>query len=391
MDKPKTGTADTPTLVKKEVSAFTSTPDVQRIMGMQADPKGFNPEVNNMPIPDPSARSYAARIAERTAAKKSASVLKGKSPPLGHVESPSSDQMAALANLSSGGMARPNFMTAPPESEPDTPEPPAPEERPTPPIRGVGAAYPVNQALVQGKTAGPVTLKEGNKMAQESAPKVFSKETVQALEMAAQNVQKTASEKKDVEETSTPKFESTVAKDTRKELDEVEKDFGPLVGVDYAGISDLRSTLMSQRRRDEIEKRLKPIDIGDMVMKREIAQNIPIIPGQLEVTLRTFSQRENLWVLRYIYDFPGSALYLQELLNTCRLVCGLVAVNGAYLPDHRKDAGQSTETIIKEDFEKKFFHVTSFPVQLVADLSVQSIWFQDRIDKLFTVENLKNG
>jgi hypothetical protein len=109
------------------------------------------------------------------------------------------------------------------------------------------------------------------------------------------------------------------------------------------------------------------------------------------VSLRTFSQRENLWILKYLYDFPGSSLYVQELINTCRLVCSLVAINGSYLPDHRQDAGTATEKILKEDFEKKFFHVASFPVQLVADLSVQAMWFQDRVDKLFTVDALKNG
>lgn len=378
IDKMKTGNPGTPTLMKKEVAEFSSTPDVQRIMGMNADPTGFNPAVN-VPITDPSARSYAARVQER-AAKKTASSLKGKSPPLGHVESPSPEKMEAIAGLSSGGMPRPEFFDPPAEEKS--------EDRPKPPtVKGVGAAYPVNQALAQGKTKGPVTLREGNNMAQQQA---LSKETIQALEMANQNARKAQ------EETPEPEVEKvseapSVAKETKAELDEAEQGLGPAGLLDYSSLGDIRSSLMSQKRRDEIEKRLKPLDIGDMVMKRELTQTIPIIPGKLEITLRTFTQKENLWILKYIFDFPGSALYIQELINTCRLVCGLVAVNGSYFPDHRKDAGQSGETIIKEDFEKKFSHVASFPVQLVADFSVQSIWFQDRIDKLFTVDALKNG
>jgi hypothetical protein len=389
IDKPKTGTTDAPTLSKKGVSEFTVTPDVQRIMGTKSDPNGFNPEVNRMPITDPSSRSYAARIVERAATKKTASTLKGKSPPLGHVESPSSEKMEAIAGLTTDGMARPSFIEEPPRPpEPqervETPEPEKENQPPT--IRGVGAAYPVNQALTQGKTDGPVTLKEGNKMAQQQ---VFSKETIQALEMANENIKKPDKAPEKTSEKAPEK--PSVAQEAKRELDEAEQALGPAATLDYANIGDLRETLMSQSRRDAIEARLSTLDIGDMIMKRELTQTIPVIPGKLEVTLRTFSQRENLWVLKYIYDFPGSALYLQELLNTCRLVCGLVAVNGAYLPDHRKDSGQNTEVIIKEDFEKKFFHVSSFPVQLVADLSVQSIWFQDRVDQLFTVDSLKNG
>jgi hypothetical protein len=388
MDKPKTGGPGAPTLRKKEVAEFSVTPDVQRIMGMKANPEGFDPEINQ-PISDLGAKSYAARIQERMAAKKSAAVLKGKPVPLGHVEPPPREKMEAIAALSGGGMPRPNFMEPPP-AEPEQPAPKSQLSPQAPPMKGVGAAYPVNQAMAQGKVDRPVSLREANKMAQQGG---FSKETVQALEMANENLKKAEAEPAPVAEPEPEKSSSpSVAKKVREELDEAEQSLPTPAGqLDFAEIGNLRTGMMSTKRREDIEKRLKPLDIGDMVMKRELTQTVPIIPGRLEVTLRTFSQRENLWILRYIYDHPGSALYIQELINTCRLVCGLVAVNGAYLPDHRKDVGLPTETIIKEDFEKKFFHVVSFPVQLVADFSVQSLWFQDRVDKLFTVDALKNG
>lgn len=390
MDKMKTGTSSTPTLSKKEVLDLSATPDVLRIMGMKADAEGYNPAIQG-PITDHGARSYALRAQDRLATRKNAAALKKKAAPLGHVESPSHEKMEAIAGLS---MVQPTFdATQPPAIELNN-EKPVVVTPPSPPpaLKGVGSAYPVNQALVQGKTNGPISLREGNKMVQQG----FSKETVQALEMASQNIKNAAAtapkEPSAPKESPAPEKEPpSVAKETKSELDDVEQDLGPLNQLDFNALGQARSPLMGQKRREEIEKRLKPLDIGDMIMKRELTQVIPIIPDKFEITLRTFNQRENLWILRYIYDFPGSALYIQELINTCRLVCGLVAINGAYLPDHRKDPGQSTETIIKEDFEKKFFHVASFPVQLVADFSVQSIWFQERVDKLFTVDALKNG
>lgn len=375
--KPKTGTASAPTLVKKQVSEFSVTPDVQRIMGMKADPKGFNPEITP-PITDPAARSYAARVQERMVSKKDASSLKGKAPPLGHVEPPPSEKMEAIAALSSG-MVQPVFAEPPPPPSPASP----PEEKQPPPIKGVGAAYPVNQALARGEFDRPVSLKEGNQMTKQGG---LSPESMRALELAKENSdkeQKTAPE---------PEKPPAVAKETKKDLDDVEQDLpNPLGQLDLTSITDIRANMMSKERQESIEKRLTPLNIGEMVTKRELTQTVPIVPGKLEVTLRTFTQKENLWVLKYIFDYPGSSLYVQELLNTCRLVCGLVAINGAYLPDHRKNLGQPDEVITKEDFEKKFHHVVSFPVQLVADFSVQSIWFQERVDKLFTVDALKNG
>ena len=383
IEKPKIGTAEAPTLSKKDVSDFSVSSDVQRIMGMKSNPEGFNPEVNSVPIPDPSARSYAARITERAASKKTAASLKGKSPPFGHVEPPPSEKMEAIAGLS--GMARPDFSTAPParqeEEAPSQPAAPQPSA-----VRGVGAAYPVNQALSQGKTDGPVTLKEGNKMAQQQT---FSKETVQALEMANQNLKKPTDKAPEPE--AAEKAPPSVAKAVREELDEAEQSLGPIKQIDFSSIADVRNTLMGQKRRDDIEARLKPLDIGDMVMKRELTQTVPVLPGKLEVTLRTFTQRENLWTLKYIFDFPGSSAYVQEVLNTCRLTCSVVALNGSLFPDHRKDVGLATEGVDKEAFERKMFHIASLPVQLVADLSIQSIWFQDRVDGLFTVDSIKNG
>jgi hypothetical protein len=364
------------TLKKKDVVDFSVSPDMARILGMKADPHGYNEEVNSVP----EAKTYAERIQARAEMKRKPSgALKGAAPPLGHVEAPSSDKMKAIASLHA--MPQPNFPEAAPTEKP---KPTAPS-----PIRGVGAAYPVNQALASGQTAGPVTLREGTRMANHP----LSKESVQALEMANKSVQQAQAAEPDAPPSQEDKKESpSVVKETRSELDDAEKEFAPdLPEMDFAAIDDARSMLMSKKRQKDIESRLDKLDLADMVMKRELTQTVTIVPNKLAVTLRTFSQNENLWIMKYIFDFPGSALYVQELINTCRLVCSVTAINGAYLPDHRKDVGTPSEKISKEEFEKKFYYLSSLPVQLVADLSVQLMWFQDRVNKLLTLDELKNG
>lgn len=357
----RVGTRGSPTLTRKPTAEFGP---------------GEGPQVS-----DPRARSYAARVQERQT-KRAAATLKGKAPPLGHVESPSSEKMEAIANHSgAGSLPAPNFFTDVP-SPPPAGQPGQPEQAP-PKIQGVGASYPVNQAMARGEVERPVTLREANQMSTKPRP-ALSPESVQALEMTQVDTGEPEPEP--------PKEQiKSVAEETQQELDEASDQFEPDIPVDVDSMVAAREGIMSPQRRETIEARLKPMDIGDLITKREISQEVIIIPDKFVVRLRTFSQRENIWVLQYLYDFPGSNLYVQELLNTCRLVCGLVSINGQYLPDHRSDVGTPTENVDREAFSTKMFHVVSFPVQLVADMSVQMMWFQDRVDKLLTMGELKNG
>lgn len=358
----RVGTRGSPTLTRKPTAELGA---------------GGGPQID-----DPRARSYAARVQERQR-KKGAATLKGKAPPLGHVESPPSEKMEAIAHQSGGSLPVPHFFTDVPPNQ--SPPPDQPSSAP-PQIQGVGASYPVNQAMARGEVERPVTLREANQMSTKSRP-ALSPESVQAIKMTQVD---TGEPEEPEPEPPKEQFKS-VAEETQQELDQASDQFEPDIQVDVDSVVAAREGIMSPQRREAIEARLKPMDIGDLIMKREIAQEVVIIPDKLVITLRTFSQRENIWVMQYLYDFPGSNLYVQELLNTCRLVCGLVSINGQYLPDHRSDVGTPTETVDREAFNKKMFHVTSFPVQLVADMSVQMMWFQDRVDKLLTLDVLKNG
>jgi hypothetical protein len=84
-------------------------------------------------------------------------------------------------------------------------------------------------------------------------------------------------------------------------------------------------------------------------------------------------------------------MYQEELLNTFKVVCAVVSINGSLLPEHRINIGQRNEEVDIGKFKDKLHTLISFPVQVVGDLSVQNIWFQRRVEKLFSWENLKNG
>lgn len=336
--------------------------DAKRIAGRKTANE-YDPKVNSEPN---VAKSYAERARERSKTRSAASI-KGKAPPVGHVLPPDTDKMRAIAQMHG--------------------VPLAPKEEPPPqePLKGVGAAYQVNQDVTRADR--PLSMKD----AQERAPSL-SKETEEALRKAhamakpeeTQEEPKKESEKEpEKEEESTSDAVDRAAEEALAERE--------IFGVDILGVQDARRKLTSKKRRKNIEDHLEPLDLSDLVMSGELIQTIEVIPGKLRMTFRTLSQRENMWIMKYLYDFPGSPLYLQELNATCRLACALVALNDQVLPEHREHVGEAEEDIPREDFERKLRVVSSYPIQLVADISVQHAWFQDRVSQLLTMDELKNG
>jgi hypothetical protein len=325
--------------------------------------------------PIQTAAAYGKRVEAR---KRATASLKGKGKPLGGAPPIDREKAEAIAARQA---PQPFFGEEQAEKE-DPQEFRVPHEPPQS-LGGVGSAIGVNQKMARGELDGPVSLREAKTMAREERPTKLSPETMAGLKEIQPQL----------EEDQAPEPEQSELEDpTEAGLAEVEKEMlGRESHFDYDSIQQQQRLLTSKERQESIESRLTELDIADMIVKREIQQDIPIIPGKLSYTLRTFNQHEHLFCLQQIYENPGSLTFADEYLNTCKLVCSLVAVNGARLPDHRKGVGTTAEEVDKKLFQKKMFHVASFPVQIIADLSVQAIWFTQRVSKLFGVENLKNG
>jgi len=248
-----------------------------------------------------------------------------------------------------------------------------PIEPQEPPV-GVGAGYGVNQALVGAER--PLTMREAQARAASQARQgPISPETQQLLEQAQQ-----AAEQEDGES-----VKDKLEKAEKEAMEDQEFDF------DFAAIAAAQNSLMDPKRKKAIEGRLEPLDITDLITQREIVQDVEVIPGKLGFTFRTLSQRENIWCMKYVYDFPGSPRYVETLFDTAKLACVIVALNGKPLPDHRKDIGQKSEDVDPELFRNKMDIIASWPVQLIADAGIQCNWFNDRVNSLFNEGILKNG
>jgi len=329
--------------------------------------------------PIKTAASYGDRVRKRMEATKA---VKRGSGGLGHAPPLDPEKMGDLAEKMG---PRPDFGEDPVPAQTRTPMEPPPGVG-----GGVGSGYAFNRQMAEGKVGGPISMKEARKMEAEEKAKrrtggtdKLSPETAEQLKAVAE-----ANEQTEEEESS---FQLG-GDSTSDDLEEAVRDaVAGTTNFEAASFNEQRRILMDKDRKTKIEEKLEELDISDMITKREIRQKIPIIPGKLSYTFRTFNQHENLFCMGYVYDHPGSALQAEELLNTCKLVCSLVEMNGTPLPEHRKFAGTPKEEIDNAAFEKKFQLVGSFPTQMLADMSVQAVWFEERVNKLFSLDNLKNG
>jgi len=321
-----------------------------------------------------SAQTFAQR-------KRSAAGVKGKGRPLGGAPPIPEGKMAGAV------MPKPTF-----EIPYEDPPPIHSNDRAVPPSQGVGSAYPVNQNMAAGGKQKSLSQakREGLMDTSGTQGRGPSEETAAALQAIHNRIQE--SDREPPPPPQEPKKEDESELD-QELMDKAEEEIAESSKslIDFEALSGVRNNLMSEERRKAVESRLKKLDISDMVMSREIQQEVTIIPGKLSLTYRTMNEREHLFCLRHVYEHQGSAAYMEEMFNVAKLACSLLEVNGAPLPEHRKNVGKPNEEVDEENFKLKLFHLCSFPVQFLAEMSVQGMWFNDRINDLFSVENLKNG
>lgn len=186
----------------------------------------------------------------------------------------------------------------------------------------------------------------------------------------------------------------------KEELTEAEKDLAESaldrdqlypIWPDYAQITEAQRAMMSPERRKDIESRLQPMSFAELLQKGSLQQDIPILPNEYVLTLRTVSQKENFFCLQYIYEHTGSQEYSQQMFNTCKLVCAVVGINGGLLPDHRVGVGTYDEQPDKKLFTHKLNILCHMATVLLADMGIQYDWFNDRVARFFTFTRLKNG
>ena len=153
----------------------------------------------------------------------------------------------------------------------------------------------------------------------------------------------------------------------------------------------MKDLLNNDDQRVIIEKRCKPLDITDLIMKGYVMQKVPIIPDKFEPEFRSMSGGEDLAIKRLIMkESKGvevSDRYLLDKFSLMAVCIGLHAINNNPVPSHQDQQGNFDE----DAFWVKFNVVTKYPFHMLASLGVNYFWFDIRVRKLFVAEKMGNG
>ena len=242
-----------------------------------------------------------------------------------------------------------------------------PEAQADPSFRpGVGSMYAGNQPGLQ----------KGSKRS-----KVLKKETVEGIEALRQfNEEAAELQKKQLEE---------AQDDEKTPVEKLAEEMGIENPEEF--FSQFRAEvdeLNTPELRKSIEDRCEELSIEQLIEEGEVRQDVPIVRAKFIPTFRTVTGDEDLSIKRRLYGVQGGEQYIYDLMGMSHLTAGLYAINSRPLPSHLDDTRQFNEAL----FKKKFKIVKSYPLSMVASLSINFTWFDKRTRKLFIdIEPLKNG
>lgn len=198
--------------------------------------------------------------------------------------------------------------------------------------------------------------------------------------MAQLQGMKEAQEK--AEKESQAKVEAELSKDINEQKEDLFEMF------DFGARNEADKILNNKKRRAEIEKRLEPMRLEDLILKNEVTQDVVLVPGKFTAKFRSTTPQESLFVKRLMSDETvTSDQYLMEKFSIYNLVCSLVSVNDVNLVNHLDENGEPNDDL----FKKKLKIVLKKSMYVIADLGLNWYWFDLRVRRLLNPDDLKNG
>ncbi len=230
-------------------------------------------------------------------------------------------------------------------------------------IPGVGAAYPANQprgfSVPQAPSGPPmaITSQDGNPVNPPRQERSLRPETVEQVQAVAE-----ANKKEDTA------------------LSKEDESF-------FTALSNQTNDILrNKERKAHIEARIEDeLNFEDLLYQQELRQKVPIRKDFVP-HYRTPSGSEDLFVKRLIGKEEGSPQYIMDKFSLMSLCCGLFAINNKPLPDHLDENKNPKEDL----FEKKMAVLMKYPLILLADISANFLWFEERVQKLLSLEQIKN-
>lgn len=148
-----------------------------------------------------------------------------------------------------------------------------------------------------------------------------------------------------------------------------------------------------QKIADKLAEEDDPLDIGDIISKNVAEQWVPI-NSKLRVRFRQPSPWEEHEIRRLISEMVEKGLVEEglsaEVYGLMTTVAALKQINDNLLPSQIKGRG-ANQSFDAEAFLRKYETIRRMPTALIHSLTTHAWWFDQRVRKLFTMDNLKNG
>jgi hypothetical protein len=153
----------------------------------------------------------------------------------------------------------------------------------------------------------------------------------------------------------------------------------------------MRDMLNNDKQKEIIEKRLKPLDIVDIIVKGRVTQTVPIVPGKFEVEFQSYAGEEDLilkrWVMAEAKTLDAPDQYFMDKHTLMTLTVAIRSVNKRPIFDCYKEDGNLDE----DKFWVKYKMITRLDYHMLSSLYINWSWFDTRVRKLYVAEELGNG
>lgn len=302
-----------------------------------------------------------------------AEILRDPTNPMSPAYNPQLAQMAKsgqLGNQPTVNVPQQAFQTLPQGSQED------PRFRP-----GVGSMIAANQPQLQQTQPQPPGSSDSDGYKPTLSPQsLASMKALEEFQLQAKNNQETKTAP--VEPTET----SPAAKQAKQDIEDesaMMDDFKGMMSDDTVW-----DKMNNPDRKKRIEAKLKPMEFTDIIVHGEVRQDVPIRKG-LILTYRTASGAEDLEVKRLMFNESGSDRYMVDKYSVMQMTLALVGINGQELPSHLT----SEKKFDEEKYAVKFDKVLKFPIEFIAEVGLQYLWFHERVRDLFSDDmgKIKNG
>lgn len=201
--------------------------------------------------------------------------------------------------------------------------------------------------------------------------------------------------KETIVEKTTEEKEAEAAAEQRQQEKESYSEEPPILGAtDLMELRERMSAVLlnSPEQRKIVESRLKgSFNYADFLLDNPIHQTVVIVPKGLEITFEALPYGTDLNLKRMIAEEADGPVFNEHLLDKFFLLgvaASVYAINGEVLPDYR-DPG--TKRFNPQRLEAKLSWLLRRPVAFVAMLSIQYVWFNDRMMRALEAIDPKAG